>query len=137
MQRDLHCVMHSLSLQCTDSSYSTWAAERTSSVTVAGGLSCSMACGISVPQPRIEPVSAALEGGFFNHWTIREILQITYFFVCFLIILFIYLTVLGLSCSTQELSVVTCELLAMTCELLVVTCGIQFLDQGSNPGLLH
>ena len=28
------------------------------------GLSCPMACGILVPQPGIEPVSPALEGGF-------------------------------------------------------------------------
>ena len=34
------------------------------SLVVALGLSCPVACGILVPQPGIEPVSAALEGGF-------------------------------------------------------------------------
>ena len=114
---DLHCVMHNLPLQCTDSTYSTQAAECTGLVAVAGGLGCSMACRVLVPQPMIEPTSPALQGGFFNHWTIREIPQITYFLVCFLVILFIYLTAPGLSCSTQKLLVVTCE-------LLVVTCGV-------------
>ena len=109
--------MHNLSLQSTDFSYSTWAAECTSSVVVAGGLGCSMVCRILVPQPRIEPTSPAFQGGFFNHWAIREIPQITYFCVCFLVILFIYLTAPGLSCSTQELLVVLCE-------LIVVTCGV-------------
>ena len=35
------------------------------SLAVARGLSCPMACGILVPQPGIEPMSPALEGGFF------------------------------------------------------------------------
>ena len=38
-------------------------------------------------------------------------------------ILFIYLAVLGLSCSTQD--------------LVVVVYGIQFPDQGSNSRALH
>ena len=33
-------------------------------VVVAGGLSCSEACGILAPQPGIEPASPALQGGF-------------------------------------------------------------------------
>ena len=33
-------------------------------VVVAGELSCPKACGILVPQARIEPMSPALEGGF-------------------------------------------------------------------------
>ena len=37
------------------------------------GLSCSSACGISVPGPGIEPVSPELAGGFFNHWITREV----------------------------------------------------------------
>ena len=37
-----------------------------SSVVVAQGLSCSAACGILVPQPVIEPMSPAMEGGFFT-----------------------------------------------------------------------
>ena len=36
----------------------------TGSVGVACGLGCSMACGILVPQPGIEPKSPALQGGF-------------------------------------------------------------------------
>ena len=36
----------------------------TGSVDVARGLSCSMVCGILVPQPGIEPKSPALQGGF-------------------------------------------------------------------------
>ena len=39
---------------------------RTSSVVVACGLSCPAACGILVPQPGIEPMSPALEDGFFT-----------------------------------------------------------------------
>ena len=38
----------------------------TSSVVAAHGLSCPVACGILVPRPGIEPVSPALEGGFFT-----------------------------------------------------------------------
>ena len=37
------------------------------------GLSCSMAYGILVPQPRIKPVSPALRDGFLTHWTTREV----------------------------------------------------------------
>ena len=37
-----------------------------SSVVVSRGLSSSPACGILVPQPGIEPMSPALEGGFFT-----------------------------------------------------------------------
>ena len=44
-------------LMCTQS----WC---TGSVVVAGGLSCSEACGILVPQPGMEPASPALQGGF-------------------------------------------------------------------------
>ena len=36
----------------------------TCSVVVAGGFSCPQACGILVPQPGIEPVSPALQGGY-------------------------------------------------------------------------
>ena len=39
---------------------------RESSVVVARGLSCPVACGILVPQPGIEPSSPALGGGFFT-----------------------------------------------------------------------
>ena len=44
----------------------TWALylRRASSVVVACGLSCPVACGILVPQLRIEPASPAFEGGF-------------------------------------------------------------------------
>ena len=37
-----------------------------SSVVAARGLSCPTACGILVPQPGMEPMSPALEGGFFT-----------------------------------------------------------------------
>ena len=53
--------------------------------------------------------------------------------------LFIYLSSLSLTCSSQDLWFSlqhTGHLVAM-CELLVVACGIQFPDQGSNPGPLH
>ena len=46
------------------SSCGTWAPEHAGSVVVACGLSCSMACGISVPWPGIEPAFPTLEGGF-------------------------------------------------------------------------
>ena len=39
---------------------------RVSSVVEACGLSCPMACGILVSQPRMEPASPALESGFFT-----------------------------------------------------------------------
>ena len=39
---------------------------------VACSLSCSMAWGILVPRPGIEPASPALQGGP-NHWTTREV----------------------------------------------------------------
>ena len=48
------CGMWALSLRCAGS------------VVVAHRLSCPTACGILVPQPGIEPVSSALEGGFFT-----------------------------------------------------------------------
>ena len=38
----------------------------TSSVVVVHGLSCPTACGILIPCPGIEPLSPALEGGFFT-----------------------------------------------------------------------
>ena len=50
----LQFVAHGLSLR------------RRSSVVVACGLSCPVACGILVPQPGIEPVSPALKGRFFT-----------------------------------------------------------------------
>ena len=34
-----------------------------------------MACGILVPQPRIKPVSLALEVQSVNRWTTREVLR--------------------------------------------------------------
>ena len=40
---------------------------RASSVVVARGLSCPMACGILVPRAGIEPTSPALEGRFFTN----------------------------------------------------------------------
>ena len=48
------CSTRALLLRCT------------SSVVVAHRLGCPVACGISVPQPGIEPTSLALEGGFFT-----------------------------------------------------------------------
>ena len=46
------CNMWDLSLHCIDS------------LAVACCLSCSMACGISVPPPRVEPLSPTLQGRF-------------------------------------------------------------------------
>ena len=43
------------------------------SLVAMGGLSCSLACGILVPQPRLKPVSPALRGRFLTHWTTREV----------------------------------------------------------------
>ena len=51
----------------------TWALDHMGSVAVVLGLSFPMACGILVPQPGIEPTTPALEGGFLNHWTTREV----------------------------------------------------------------
>ena len=33
------------------------------------GVHCSTAHGILIPRPGIEPMSSALQGRFFNHWT--------------------------------------------------------------------
>ena len=46
----------------------TWALQlrRASSVVVAGGISCPVACGVLVRRPGIEPASPALKGGFFT-----------------------------------------------------------------------
>ena len=52
---------------------------RVSSVVVARGLSCPVACGILVPQPGIKPTSPALEGGFFTTGSPGKSL-LTYFF---------------------------------------------------------
>ena len=43
------------------------------SVVMAHRLSCPVVCGILVPQPGIKPTTPALQGRFFNHWTIREV----------------------------------------------------------------
>ena len=40
--------------------------------------SCSAACGISVHQSGIEPVSAAVKVWNLNYWTAREVLQSTF-----------------------------------------------------------
>ena len=34
---------------------------------------CRTACGISVPQAGVEPVSSGLEAQRFSHWTAREV----------------------------------------------------------------
>ena len=62
----LRCAGFSLVVACR--LQSTWALSlrHWSSVVGACGLSCPVACGILVPQPRIEPRSPALEGGFFT-----------------------------------------------------------------------
>ena len=48
------------------SRYDAGVTDRVGSVVAAHGLSCTAACGILVPRPGIEPVSPALEGGFFT-----------------------------------------------------------------------
>ena len=68
-------------------------------------------------------------------------------FIC----LIIYLAALGLSCGMWDLCCGMWDLCcgmqdlqlqhtgssSAACELLVAACGIQFPDQGSNPGPLH
>ena len=49
--QDPCCVTRDLSLHCADT------------LVVARGLSCSMACGILVPQPGVKPASLALQSG--------------------------------------------------------------------------
>ena len=46
---------------------------------------CSAACGISVPQPGIEPVPPTVEAWRPNHWTAREVppAPLVYFHFCF------------------------------------------------------
>ena len=61
------------------------AACRIFSVVEAGGLCCPKPCGILVPWPGIKPLSSALEGIFFNHWTTREVPFPDPFFFFFLI----------------------------------------------------
>ena len=43
----------------------------------------------------------------------------------------------GLSCGTQDLQLLHVDFLVAACELLVAECGIQFPNQGMNPGPLH
>ena len=47
---------------CAGSSW--WVLEPTGIIVAACGLSCSVGCGILVPQPGIEPTSPELQGGF-------------------------------------------------------------------------
>ena len=68
-------------------------------------------------------------------WTHSSAQQNSFFFNIYL---FIYLAVPGLSCSTQDLfQLQHVESLVVAHGLLVVACGIQFPDQGWNPGSLH
>ena len=63
---DLHCgIMQDLWLWCLDTLVEAGGLQSIQdSVVVAGGLSCSVACGISVPQSEIKSASLALQGGF-------------------------------------------------------------------------
>ena len=63
--------------------------------------------------------------------------HLEHFFFSFNI--YFYLFELDLSCSTQDLQSLLWHVgsLVAARELLVVTCGIQFPDQGWNPGPLH
>ena len=63
----LRCVLWDLSLQLMDSSPGRWAQQLW-----CAGLSCSVTCGILVPQPGFEPESWALQGGL-NPRTTGEI----------------------------------------------------------------
>ena len=47
--------------------------EHTDSLVIALRLSCSLGCGILVPQPGIEPMSPGVEAQSSNHWMAREI----------------------------------------------------------------
>ena len=40
-----------------------------------------VACGILVPQPGIKPVTPAVEAQILNHWTTREISQMSFFII--------------------------------------------------------
>ena len=40
-----------------------------------------VACGILVPQPGIKPVTPAVEAQILNHWTTREISQMSFFVI--------------------------------------------------------
>ena len=42
------------------------------------GLSCSVACGILVPQPGIKPVPPAVKAWSLNHWTAKEVPKIIF-----------------------------------------------------------
>ena len=65
-RQDLHCITWNLSLQHTDS------------LVVAHGPSCSVACGIFIPQRRTEPMYPALQCGFLTsgppgmQWFLRK-----------------------------------------------------------------
>ena len=62
---DLSCGMWDLSLQHTDSLVGVYRLQSSwTLVVVMHGLSCSVACGILVPQPEIKPSSPALKGKF-------------------------------------------------------------------------
>ena len=62
---DLHCGIMQDLLLCLDTLVEAGGLQSIqASVVVAGGLSCSVACGISVPQSDIKSASLALQGGF-------------------------------------------------------------------------
>ena len=64
-------------------------------------------------------------------------MSIGFIFLFTFLYLFIYLAVSGLSCGTWDLQLQHMGSLVVACEFLVVACGIQFPDQGSNPGPLR
>ena len=63
---DLHCgIIQDLLLWCLDTLVEACGLQSMqASVVVAGGLSCSVACGISVPQSEIKSASLASQGRF-------------------------------------------------------------------------
>ena len=73
-----------LAAPCGVSHWGAQAPEPSGSVAVARGLSCSVACGILIPQPGMETMSTALQSEFFNHWTTRvvRVFTVLCFSVC-------------------------------------------------------
>ena len=69
----LGCSMQDLLLRCTDYLVVPRVPGCMDAAVVARALRCPKACGILVPQPGIEPLSPALQGVFFNHWTTQEV----------------------------------------------------------------
>ena len=69
----LSCSMQDLCHSSQDSLGVACNPEHVGSIVATHGLSCSVACGILVPQPGIKPKSPCIARQILNHWTTRKV----------------------------------------------------------------